>query len=241
MGARSSPGAEETIHGPVADPGAGADGCETPPVSTRSRTAVALFCVLLPVLAGCADDARESSASSSATTERPATGGASETAPAGIDEEPAVETPDLPADVEPDTADASADARVTVSDIRIGAHDGFDRVVLEVGGTGTPGWDVRYVDAATAQGSGNPVDVAGDAVLQITLTGAGYPYDTGVEEYAGGPLTSADTTVLTEVVWDATYEGTSLAFLGTTGQYPFRVYSLTGPTRVVVDIAHAAG
>ena len=241
MGARSSPGAEETIHGPVADPGPGADGCETPPVSTRSRTAAALLCVLLPVLAGCADDARETSASSSGTTERPATGGASETASAGTDEEPAVETPDLPADVEPDTADASADARVTVSDIRIGAHDGFDRVVLEVGGTGTPGWDVRYVDAATAQGSGNPVDVAGDAVLQVTLTGAGYPYDTGVAEYAGGPLTSADTTVLTEVVWGATYEGTSLAFLGTTGQYPFRVYSLTGPTRVVVDIAHAAG
>ncbi len=243
MGARSSPGAEETIPGPVADPAAGADGCETPPVSTRSRTAVALLCVLLPgpVLAGCADDARETSTASSATTERSATGGAPETSPAGTDEEPAVETPDLPADVEPDTAEASADARVTVSDIRVGAHDGFDRVVLEVGGTGTPGWDVRYVDAATAQGSGNPVDVAGDAVLQITLTGAGYPYDTGVEEYAGGPLTSADTTVLTEVVWGATYEGTSLAFVGTTGQYPFRVYGLTGPTRVVVDIAHAAG
>jgi hypothetical protein len=243
MGARSSPGAEETIHGPVAHPGAGADCCETPPVSTRPRTAAALLCVLLagPLLAGCGEDAPETSASSSATVEEPATGAASESASADTEEEGTADAPDLPADVAPDTADASADARVTVSDIRIGAHDGFDRVVLEVGGTGTPGWDVRYVDVAAAQGTGDPVDVAGDAVLQISLTGAGYPYDTGVEEYAGGPLTSADTTVLTEVIWGATYEGTSLAFLGTTGQYPFRVYSLTGPTRVVVDIAHAAG
>ena len=244
MGARSSPGAEETIHGPVAHPGAGADCCETPTVTTRSRTAAALLSVLLaaPLLAGCAEDAPETSASSSSpTAEESASGAVSESTSAATGEEGTAAAPDLPADVEPDTADPSADARVTVSDIRIGAHDGFDRVVLDVGGTGTPGWDVRYVDAATAQGSGNPVDVAGDAVLQVTLTGAGYPYDTGVEEYAGGPLTSADTTVLTEVVWDATYEGTSLAFLGTTGQYPFRVYSLTGPTRVVVDIALAAG
>ncbi|HZB18797.1 MAG TPA: hypothetical protein VE463_03090 [Blastococcus sp.] len=212
-------------------------------MSTSPRTAAALLCVLLagPLLAGCGEDAPETSASSSATVEEPATGAASESASADTEEEGTADAPDLPADVEPDTADASADARVTVSDIRIGAHEGFDRVVLEVGGTGTPGWDVRYVDVAAAQGTGDPVDVAGDAVLQVTLTGAGYPYDTGVEEYAGGPLTSADTTVLTEVVWGATYEGTSLAFLGTTGQYPFRVYSLTGPTRVVVDIAHAAG
>jgi hypothetical protein len=228
---------------PVAHPGAGAEGCETPPVSSRPRTPAALLCVLLaaPLLAGCGEVARETSTSSSATAEQPATGAASETASAGTEEELTEDAPDLPADVEPDTADASADARVTVSDIRIGAHDGFDRVVLEVGGTGTPGWDVRYVDAAASQGSGDPVDVAGDAVLQVTLTGAGYPYETGVEEYAGGPLTSADTTVLTEVVWDATFEGTSVAFLGTTGRSPFRVYGLTGPTRVVVDIAHAAG
>ena len=46
MGARSSPGAEETIHGPVAYPGRGQGDCETPRVSTRSRTAA----VLLPLL-----------------------------------------------------------------------------------------------------------------------------------------------------------------------------------------------
>ena len=41
---------------------------------------------------------------------------------------------------------------------------------------------------------------------------------------------------VTEVAWDATYEGTSVAFVGTTGEAPFRVYALEGPTRVVVEV-----
>ena len=106
-----------------------------------------------------------------------------------------------------------------MSDIRVGRHDGFDRVVLEVGGDG----DARAGTSGTwtsasSQGSGDPVEVAGDAVLQVTLTGAGYPYDTGVEEFsAAGPLSAADTEAVTEVVFDATYEGTTVTFVGTHG------------------------
>jgi hypothetical protein len=126
---------------------------------------------------------------------------------------------------------------VTVTDLRIGRHDGFDRVVFETGGTGTPGWDVRYVDQATSQGSGDPVDVAGDAVLQVSITGAGYPFETGAEEYSGpSPLAVAGTEVVREVVFDATYEGTTVAFVGTTAQTPFRVYALENPGRVVVEV-----
>jgi hypothetical protein len=147
----------------------------------------------------------------------------------------------FPGDTSPDTAEASADARVTVSDIRTGRHQGFDRVVFEAGGTGTPGWDVRYVDAPSSQGSGEPVDVAGNAVLQVTLTGAGYPYDTGVEEFAGpDPLPGQGTANVTEVVFDATFEGTTVAFVGTRAEAPFRVYLLQDPVRVVVEVADAA-
>jgi hypothetical protein len=73
----------------------------------------------------------------------------------------------------------------------------------------------------------------------VTLTGVGYPYDTGVEEYSGGPLTAADTEVVTEVVFDATYEGTTVGFVGTTGRNPFRVYALENPARVVLEVADA--
>jgi hypothetical protein len=210
-------------------------------VRTRLRTVTALFLPLIAapaLLAGCADKGAQQS--SSGTT---AAAGSTTASGAGTSSSEAGDTggPAFPADVEPDTADASSDALVTVSDIRVGRQDGFDRVVFEVGGTGTPGWDVRYVDSASSQGSGKPIDVAGDAVLQVTLTGAGYPYDTEVAEFtADGPVTGPGTETVTEVAFDATFEGTTVAFVGTRSQQPFRVYLLQNPTRVVVDVADPA-
>jgi len=213
-------------------------------VSTRSRTVAAVLSPLLtgPALAGCAE---AGSAEAASATSSPSAEGASEAAtttspaPADTAEDGTGEAPEFPADTGADTAEASGDSAVTVSHIRIGGHDGFDRVVLEVAGTGTPGWDVRYVDAATSQGSGEPVPVDGDAVLQVTVTGAGYPYATGVEEFAGPALTGAGTSSITEVVYDATFEGTAVAFVGTAAEVPFRVYALSNPTRIVVEVAHA--
>jgi len=45
-----------------------------------------------------------------------------------------------------------------------------------------------------------------------------------------------DTEVVTEAYFDGTFEGISQAFIGTTAQQPFRVYLLTGPARVVVEV-----
>jgi hypothetical protein len=42
---------------------------------------------------------------------------------------------------------------------------------------------------------------------------------------------------VTEVAWDSTFEGTSVAFVGAAEKTPFRVYLLKDPARVVVDVA----
>jgi hypothetical protein len=242
MGARSSPGAGETIHAAVASPGPGARAAKLCRVRNRPRTVTVLLLSLLAapvVLVGCADPDAQEAAS---VTPTPAESSAESSAPTQASAEAGdTGAPAFPANAEPDTGEASPDASVTVSDIRVGRQDGFDRVVFEVGGTGTPGWDVRYVDAAASQGSGKPIDVAGDAVLQVTLTGAGYPYDTGVTEFsADGPVTGAGTETVTEVAFDATFEGTTNAFVGTDSKAPFRVYLLQNPTRVVLDVADGA-
>ncbi|TFV53417.1 hypothetical protein [Blastococcus sp. TF02A-35] len=201
------------------------------------RLVVPALAVSLVLLSGCAQQGDADTASSTAgpTAEETATAG-EPTAP------PASPTPsaEFPGDTEPDTATASADARVTVSDVRLAAQDGFDRVVLEVGGEGTPGWDVRYVDTASDPGSGAETRLEGEAVLQVGLTGAGYPYDTGVEEFSSaGTLRAPGTGSVTEVAFKATYEGTTTAFIGTRTQAPFRVYLMQDPVRVVVEVAHA--
>jgi hypothetical protein len=242
MGARSSPGAEETIHAPWRSPGRGPGAAKLWSVRTRARFVAPLFLSLLSVpvvLAGCGSGAadQESAASSGSAAES----SVQEAGSLATAEDGATVASAFQANTDPDTTDASADASVTVRDIRLGRQDGFDRVVFEVGGTGTPGWDARYVDAASSQGSGEAVDVAGAAILQLSLTGAGYPYETGVREYsAAGPLTARGTQIVTEVVYDATFEGTTMAFVGTKAREPFRVYLLQNPTRVVLEVADAS-
>jgi hypothetical protein len=194
------------------------------------------------LLAGCTGDdetAASSTTSSAPTTVASGSGASAEPAAQEADAETdeGTDAPPFPADASADTQDASPSAMVTVRDIRIGRHDGFDRIVFEVGGAGTPGWDVRYVEAATSQGSGDSVAVAGGAILRVTITGAGYPDDTGVAEFVSrDPLTAAGTEEVQEVVFDGTYEGTTVAFAGTRARAPFRVFALQNPARVVVDV-----
>ncbi|MGY1855367.1 AMIN-like domain-containing (lipo)protein [Modestobacter sp. SYSU DS0290] len=149
---------------------------------------------------------------------------------------------DEPADVPSGTGAATGDPAgaegLTVTSVRVGDHEGFERVVFELAGSGTPGWQVEYVDAPTAQGSGAPVDVPGEAYLQVVLTGTSYPYETGAEELARGPVASG-TGPVEGVVYDATFEGRSVAWIGTSGRLPFRVSALSDPSRLVVDVATA--
>ena len=136
-------------------------------------------------------------------------------------------------------ADAVDPDGLTDTAVRAASHDGFDRVVFELSGSGTPGWRVEYVDAPTAQGSGAAIDVPGAAYLAVSLQGTSYPYDSGAEEVARGAVPVPGTDVVQGVFYDATFEGTSAAVIGTATRAPFRVYSLTGPSRVVVEVATA--
>ncbi|MGY2083655.1 AMIN-like domain-containing (lipo)protein [Blastococcus sp. SYSU DS0539] len=211
---------------------------------TRSQAVLPALVTSLIALSGCAggSGAPGPTTTDSAAGTAPATSTTTATTAPATDPgtEPATGGAPFDADTEPDTGDASSDARVTVRDVRVGTSDGYDRVVFEVAGAGTPGWDVRYVDEASAPGSGAAIEVAGDAVLQVQIIGAGYPYDTGVEEYSGpDPLTAPDTGAVTEVLFEATYEGVTTAFIGTGDRTPFRVHLLEDPARVVVDVRHA--
>lgn len=206
--------------------------------------------VLVLALAACSPGESDESPSPSSTatsaspspTDSPSTTpepGAEPSEGASTPSDDATEAPlPFPANTEPDTQDPSADAALTVTDVRVGHHDGFDRVVFELGGTGTPGWRVEYVDQPVDDGKGDVVAVDGDAYLQVMISGSGYPMDTGVEEYAGpNPVRAGDDGEVEEVLLRGVFEGYTQAFVGVDDeQRPFRVFSLEDPTRVVVDV-----
>lgn len=151
--------------------------------------------------------------------------------------------PPFAADTKPDTAEPTGEGEtfLSVTDIRVAEHDGYDRVVFDLDGTGSgrPGWRVEYVDQATDDGSGHDVQVEGDAILRVSLTGTANPMDSGVEEFPGDRIAPADTESVDEIVYRYWFEGYTTAFLGIDeGKRPFRVFLLENPTRVVVDVQH---
>ncbi|HKJ10785.1 MAG TPA: hypothetical protein VJ976_00185 [Ornithinimicrobium sp.] len=141
--------------------------------------------------------------------------------------------------LDPAQSSPSGQPDLLSTSVRIGAHEDYDRVVFDLEGEGTPGYSVSYVQSAVESGSGAVLDVDGDAVLQVVITGTRYPDET--EAYEGGPgvyaLDAAD--VVEEVRLSGTYEGRTQAFIGVDDQdTPFRVFTLSDPARVVVDVAH---
>ncbi|MEV0945763.1 hypothetical protein [Rhodococcus sp. NPDC049939] len=180
------------------------------------------------VLTGCADS---NSTSGVAATSPMATKLA--------DSAPAPGRTTIPVDSSAKSSPASDSARLTVTDVSVGQHEGFDRVVYELGGTGTPGWRVEYVDDAAEGGSGAPISMSGNGILQVLIDGSAYPFDSGVEAYSGpDPVPGVPGGTVTEVRGALVFEGVTQSFIGVTEPgLPFAVSTLSEPTRVVVDVA----
>ncbi|MDO8108178.1 hypothetical protein Q6348_13330 [Isoptericola sp. b441] len=147
----------------------------------------------------------------------------------------------FPADTARATGQGTGEEVGTLVDLRVGAHDAFDRVVLQLDGPDIPGWDVSYVDTPVGDPSGAQVDVAGDAVLQVLLHPVAYPED-GSAPYDGPQsIRSPGTHAVDEVVMSSIFEGQLQVFIGVqAGRRPFRVYGMSDPSRVVIEVAAAS-
>ncbi|MFA9445744.1 S-layer homology domain-containing protein [Egicoccus sp. AB-alg6-2] len=137
-------------------------------------------------------------------------------------------------------APGTAAASLAITDVDTGAHTGFDRVTFTLEGSDDlAGWDVRYVDEAVAQGSGQHVDVDGDAIIEVNLTGMALPGDTDEERWDEGRI-RVDGAGIVEIVDLSVYEGHQQIFIGTTGHVPFTVDRLADPQRVYLDVTHGS-
>jgi hypothetical protein len=61
-----------------------------------------------------------------------------------------------------------------VTGARVGRLDCYDRLVVDIAGTPAPGFDVRYTDGFTSVGPGNPLGVAGGAILTVKVVAPAY-------------------------------------------------------------------
>ena len=146
-------------------------------------------------------------------------------------------------DGDPSTDEATDDGAtgvVAVTDVRVGIHDGFDRVVFEIEGDGLAGWSVRYVDEATSQGSGEPIEVAGDATLAVALSNVTLPPElpAEIERWEDERIEAPDGAVINEVVQDTIFEGIQTFFMGLDAEAGFLIDRFEDTQRVVIDVVH---
>ena len=118
--------------------------------------------------------------------------------------------------------------------IRGASHVGYDRVVFEFDGPVPANFDVSFVPEIIGDPSGLPVPVIGQALLGVTFSLAnGHDED-------GNVFTDAITTLglknVIQVVRSGDFEAVLSFGIGLAKQTQFSVFTLTNPSRVVIDI-----
>jgi hypothetical protein len=137
-------------------------------------------------------------------------------------------------------AEGTAPASLGVTGVDTGVHDDVDRVTFTLEGDDRlAGWNVRYVDSAVAHGSGHSVDVDGDAILEVTLTGMALPPELDEDLWDDGRIHVGGDGIV-EIVDRSVYEGQQQIFIGTTGLHAFSVDRLSDPQRVYIDVSHGS-
>ena len=126
--------------------------------------------------------------------------------------------------------------------VAVGRHAGYDRVVFQFRDAGLPGYRVEYVQPPLQEdGSGNPVDVAGNAFVVVRMEPAsGFDLSSGEGELVyNGPKRLPGASVVKEVVRTGDFEAALSWAVGLEGKVPFRVTTADSPSRLIVDFRSA--
>lgn len=121
---------------------------------------------------------------------------------------------------------------LALTGMRAAKHEGFARVVLEFSGEGTPGvWRAAWTEEAVEQGRGLPIQVEGEAVLDLVIDGT--PMTASESSYPSGTHTRAGDL---DVVSDGTFEDNTYVVIGAPTARQFQIGFLSDPVRMVIDI-----
>jgi hypothetical protein len=130
---------------------------------------------------------------------------------------------------------ASSGGQAELFAVAAACHRHFDRVVIRAR-FARPGYDVRYVRRIVADPSGNPVPLLGTKRIRAVLRPA-RGHTAGGANLLPATLTPRCSN-LRQVKRAGDFEGVVSFGLGLRRKTGFRVFRLTAPTRVVIDVAH---
>lgn len=137
------------------------------------------------------------------------------------------------AQVAPSHVAATATASRLVA-VRAAHHPGYDRIVFEFSGPAPSRQHVRYVNRLIADPSGRPIPIAGRAILAASFfpaTAQGGAASVTAPERAAFALPNVMT-----VVRAGDFESVLSYGIGLAKRTTFHVFTLTNPSRVVIDI-----
>ena len=128
--------------------------------------------------------------------------------------------------------------RAQITDVRVGTHDGYDRVVFEFD-NGIPEFRLEEATPPLLQDpSGLEMDVDGNAFLRLVMQGGTAISPDGVETYTGPNDFTPEFPRLAELVSAGDFEAVSSWYIGLSETACVRVLTLTGPSRLVIDLEH---
>lgn len=206
----------------------------------RIRPALVTSAVLV-ALAGCAAEPASDTSSSSSTNASSSLSSSSSSSPSGSSSAAPSSSaaqpsggPSFPAQPAPTSAEPSPQAAAVLSAITVTAESGYDRVVISFEGPGAPGYVAQYADQAWRQGKGDPIELPGDALLDVVMSGTAIPQSG--DGLLAGEIGGAAGTVVQAVFNDGTFEGQTHVVIGTSGQQPFVVTAQASPAQIIIDI-----
>jgi hypothetical protein len=124
------------------------------------------------------------------------------------------------------------------TDVRVGTHDGYDRVVFEFT-TGTPELILELDEPPYEQpASGFPIEVEGERVLRLTMQNATAAGESEQPTYDGPFDFDPGFPILVDVVHGSDFEAQLAWFIGLAEESCVRVTLLTDPDRIVIDVEH---
>ncbi len=136
----------------------------------------------------------------------------------------------------PKSSPPGAVGQAELYSVTVGCHSTYDRLVLRFR-FARPGYQVRLVSQVTEDASGKPVHLLGNARLLVVARNARGHTANGTTSFVPAVMTPLCPN-LRQIKKAGDFEGIVSLGLGLKHTAGFRVFRLTGPTRIVIDIAH---